>query len=184
MIDTARLILREMNEKDFDALNAVLADSDIMKHYPYSFDNARVRKWICTNMERYRVLGFGLWAVTLKDTGEMIGDCGLTMQNINGFIRPEIGYHIRADRQKNGYAKEAAIAVSNWAFANTPFKTLYSYMKADNIPSRKTAESIGMHFVESYVDDEGEKTAVYAIEKMTSSSAFHRPAAVTESNNQ
>ena len=165
MIETARLILREMNEQDFDALYAVLADSDIMKHYPYSFDNARVKKWIRTNMERYRVFGFGLWAVILKDTGKMIGDCGLTMQNINGFIRPEIGYHIRADRQRNGYAKEAAIAVRNWAFANTPFKALYSYMKAENMPSWKTAESIGMHLVENYVDGEGEKTLVYVIER-------------------
>lgn len=45
-------------------------------------------------MERYRVFGFGLWAVCLKITGEMIGDCGLTIQNINGTIFPEIGYHI------------------------------------------------------------------------------------------
>lgn len=95
----------------------------------------------------------------------MIGDCGLTMQNINGFIRPEIGYHIRADHQRNGYASEAAIAVRNRAYANTPFQILYSYMKADNIPSRKTAEAIGMHFVESSTDDEGEITAVYAVDK-------------------
>jgi len=165
MIETNRLILREMREDDFDALYAVLSDSDIMKHYPYVFDAARVEKWILTNMERYRVFGFGLWAVVLKDTGEMIGDCGLTMQNINGFIRPEIGYHIRADRQRRGYAKEAACAVRDWTFANTTFQILYSYMKAGNIPSIKTAEAIGMHFAESYVDAEGDQTFVYEIGK-------------------
>ena len=95
----------------------------------------------------------------------MIGDCGLTMQNINDFIRPEIGYHIRADQQKKGYAKEAAAAVRDWALSKTPFLVLYSYMKAENVPSSKTAESIGMHFVESFPDAEGETTAVYAIER-------------------
>ena len=55
-------------------------------------------------MERYRVFGFGLWAVCLKGTGEMIGDCGLTMQNINGSILPEIGYHIAKAHQRRGYA--------------------------------------------------------------------------------
>ena len=62
-------------------------------------------------MQRYQIFGFGLWAVCLKDTGERIGDCGLTMQNIGGVIKPEIGYHIRKDMQRKGYAGEAAAAV-------------------------------------------------------------------------
>lgn len=45
-IETERLILREMNEEDFDDLYCVLADSDIMQHYPYTFDEKRVRGWI------------------------------------------------------------------------------------------------------------------------------------------
>ena len=76
VIETQRLILREMIEDDFDALYKVLADSDIMRHYPYTFDENRVRNWIALNIERYRIFGFGLWAVCLKKTGEMIGDCG------------------------------------------------------------------------------------------------------------
>lgn len=163
MIETERLILREMCPSDFDALYAVLADADIMQHYPYRFDEARVRRWIETNMERYRVFGFGLWAVCLRETGDMIGDCGLTMQNINGFIRPEIGYHIRADRQRQGCAKEAAAAVRDWAFAHTPFRVLYSYMKAANIPSARTAMSVGMQLAETFTGSDGDETAVYCI---------------------
>lgn len=72
-LETERLVLREMTLKDFDALYAVLADSDIMQHYPYTFDKARVQNWINKNIERYRVFGFGLWAVCLKSTDEMIG---------------------------------------------------------------------------------------------------------------
>lgn len=68
-IKTERLILREMTADDYDALYAVLADSDIMQHYPYTFDEKRVRGWIEKNKERYRIFGFGLWAVCLKDPG-------------------------------------------------------------------------------------------------------------------
>ena len=78
-IETERLYLREMTAADYEALYAVLADSDIMQHYPYTFDEARVRGWIDRNIERYSVFVFGLWAVCLHENGEMIGDCGLTM---------------------------------------------------------------------------------------------------------
>ena len=60
IIETERLYLREMTEEDFPALYAVLSDSDIMQHYPYTFDENRVRGWIKKNIERYRIFGFGL----------------------------------------------------------------------------------------------------------------------------
>lgn len=162
-IETERLSLREMNESDFEALYAVLADSDIMEHYPYTFDEKRVMNWIEKNRERYKIFGFGLWAVILKATGEMIGDCGLTMQLINGQIKPEIGYHIRKDCQRQGYASEAAKASRDWVFKNTPFNRIYSYMKHTNIGSYATALSIGMHQVDEFIDKENEVTKVYVI---------------------
>ena len=163
VIETERLFLREMAYDDFWALYQVLTDSDIMQHYPYRFDENRVRNWIERNIERYRIFGFGLWAVCLKDTGEMIGDCGLTLQNIEGEMLPEIGYHIRADYQRKGYAKEAAAAVRDWAFANTDYPALYSYCKYTNVGSYKTAESIGMHFEKEYPDSENKITHVSVI---------------------
>ena len=163
MLETKRLILREMDQNDYDALYAVLADSDIMDHYPYTFDEARVKNWIKRSKERYEVFGFGLWAVVLKETGEMIGDCGITMQNINGTIKPEIGYHIAKAHQRKGYAKEVARACRDWAFENTPFRILYSYMKATNVASAATAMANGMVKVDEFMDEENETTTVYAI---------------------
>lgn len=163
ILETERLFLREMNKDDFDALYKVLADRDIMQHYPYTFDEKRVRDWIERNMNRYLENGFGLWGVCLKDTKEMIGDCGLTLQNIEGEMLPEIGYHIRADHQRKGYAKEAASAVRDWAFTNTDYPALYSYCKYTNVGSYKTAESIGMHFEKEYPDPENKITHVSVI---------------------
>ena len=165
ILETERLFLRELTADDFDALYEVLADSDIMQHYPYTFDESRVRNWINKSIERYEIFGFGLWAVCLKETGEMIGDCGLTMQNINGMIKPEIGYHINKRYQRRGYAKEAARACRDWAFENTPFNILYSYMKKTNVASIATALANGMSKVDEYKDEENELTVVYAIKK-------------------
>ncbi len=165
ILETERLFLREMTMDDFDSLYAVLADPEIMQHYPYTFDEERVRSWIERNMNRYKDDGFGLWAVCLKDTGEMIGDCGLTLQNIDGQMLPEIGYHIRKDQQRKGYAKEAAAAVRDWAFQNTEYPALYSYCKYTNVGSFKTAESIGMHFEKEYEDEANKITHVSVIRR-------------------
>ena len=165
ILETKRLFLREMNMDDYDALYVVLADADIMRHYPYAFDEKRVREWIKRNMDRYRDNGFGLWAVCLKESGEMIGDCGLTPQNIDGEMLPEIGYHIRRDCQHKGYAKEAASAVLEWALRNTEYPSFYSYCKYTNEASYKTAESIGMHFEKEYPDEGNEITHVSVIHR-------------------
>ncbi len=165
ILTTERLFLREMVTGDFDALYRVLADPDIMQHYPYTFDEDRVRRWIERNIKRYQEDGFGLWAVCLKDSGEMIGDCGLTLQTINGELLPEIGYHIRGDCQRKGYAREAARAVRNWAFQNTDYPALYAYCKYTNEASIRTAESIGMHFDSEYPDEANGFTHVSVISR-------------------
>ena len=165
VLETERLFLREMNRDDFEPLYRILADSVIMCHDPYSFDESRVRDWIERNRTCYRKNGFGLWAVCIRRTGEMIGDCGLTLQNINGKMLPEIGYHIRRDCRHKGYAKEAAKAVRDWAFRNTDYPALYSCCKYTNEPSVRTAESVGMQFLCEYPDDSDCLTYVSVISK-------------------
>ncbi|MGN0775625.1 MAG: GNAT family N-acetyltransferase [Candidatus Ventricola sp.] len=165
ILETARLMLREMTPDDFDALYAVLADSDIMQHYPYTFDEARVRGWIERNIARYQKDGFGLWAVILKETGEMIGDCGLTLQNIEGEMLPEIGYHIRRDCQRKGYAGEAGRAVRDWAFEQKGFDRVYSYMKYTNVPSYSTAMAMGMKKIRQYPDPQNGITFVFGMSR-------------------
>ena len=165
IMKTKRLLLREMTEDDFDALYQILADPKVMQYYPNTFDKIGVRNWITRNMERYRIFGFGLWAVCLKETGEMIGDCGLTMQLIGGQIKPEIGYHIRSDHQRKGYGAEAAIAVRDWTFRNTPFNMVYSYMKHTNTPSARTAMAYGCKQVDEFADEVNEITKVFAISR-------------------
>ena len=165
VLETKRLLLREMKPDDFQALFLVFGDPETMWHYPYTFDGQHVRDWIERNINRYRKDGFGLWAVCLKETGELIGDCGLTLQNIRGEMLPEIGYHIRRDCQRKGYASEAAEGVRNWAFRNTAYPIVYSYCKYTNVPSIKTAESIGMRFVCEYPDETNGTTHVSAISR-------------------
>ena len=74
------------------------------------------------------------------------------MQNINGKIKPEIGYHIHKGYQRKGYASEAAKACRDFIFENTTFNAVWSYMKHTNIASYTVALKNGMTLVEQYDD--------------------------------
>jgi RimJ/RimL family protein N-acetyltransferase len=161
--ETDRLILREYTLDDFDALYEILSDEETMAHYPKPFDEDRVRDWIQWNLNNYKKYGFGLWALVLKETGEFIGDCGLTLQIIDGEGLPEIGYHVHKKYWRQGLGKEAAQAVRDWAFTNTTYDILYSYMKYTNVPSYKTALANGMKKIKEYPDEKNKISYAYAI---------------------
>ena len=162
-LETERLLLREMEDADFDALYAIFSDAETMQHYPAPFDAEKVKSWIARNQKRYREDGFGLWTVVLKSTGEIIGDCGITLQNINGEMLPEIGYHTRKDKWRQGFATEGAATCMRYAFEELQLPAVYSYMKYTNAASYGVAIKNGMRFVEEYPDPVNTKTRVYAI---------------------
>lgn len=163
MIETKRLRLREYTPEDFAALKEILSDPVTMAHYPKPYDDAGVERWINWNLQNYKDYGFGLWAMELKETGEFIGDCGITMQNIDGVQLPEIGYHVHKNHWRKGYGSEAAKAVRDWAFTNRDFDCLYSYMTQSNVASWSTAAAAGMKRVKEYTDERYCEMYVYAI---------------------
>ena len=103
IVETERLYMREMEQTDFDSLCNILQDEDTMYAYEGAFSDDEVREWLDRQISRYHQWNFGLWAVILKDTDEMIGQCGLTMQPWKETEVLEIGYlfsGIRVTRQK------------------------------------------------------------------------------------
>ena len=144
ILETSRLVLREFENSDADALALVLSDSETMRFYPAPFDKAGVEQWIVRNQRRYAEHGYGLWAMLLKTSGEVIGDCGLTVQNIEGIDEIEVGYHVRRDLWGQGLATEAARACRDYGFARLEVDRLISLIRPENLPSRRVAEKNGM----------------------------------------
>lgn len=144
VIETMRLWLREFIPADANALALVLSDAETMRFYPAPFDRAAVEDWIARNMRRYETNGHGLWALDLKASGEMIGDCGITRQPVDGEILPEIGYHLRRDMWGQGFASEAARACCEYGFSQLKAEFLISLIRPENEPSRRVAEKNGM----------------------------------------
>lgn len=110
ILETERLFLREMNQGDFQDLTEILQNPNVMYAYEHVLSDNDVQSWLGRQLERYKKYGFGLWAIILKDTGEMIGQAGLTMQPYRHAEVLEIGYLLKEKFWHCGYAKEAASA--------------------------------------------------------------------------
>jgi RimJ/RimL family protein N-acetyltransferase len=159
IIETKRLYLRELVIDDKKELMRVLADPESMKYYPHPFREEEVEKWIQWNIENYQKYKHGLWAVILKEGGVFVGDCGITMQNIDNEMVPEIGFHIMKEYCNQGFATEAALACKEYAFKVLHYPKIFSYTSVGNIPSQKVAGKIGMLFYK-YFEKNGAKQIV------------------------
>jgi [ribosomal protein S5]-alanine N-acetyltransferase len=144
VLETPRLVLREFIPEDTEALAHVLCDAETMRFYPVQFNQADVDQWIVRNLRRYEENGHGLWVLELKAKGELIGDCGITLQEADGELLPEIGYHLRRDQWGQGYATEAARACRDFGFERLKKDALISLIRPENVPSWRVAQRNGM----------------------------------------
>jgi ribosomal-protein-alanine N-acetyltransferase len=144
ILATERLLLREFVPEDVDALTAVFSDPETMRYYPAPLDRGETAEWIARNRRRYSETGHGLWAMVLKGGGEVIGDCGLTLQIVDGGEQIELGYHVRRDLWGQGFAPEAARACRDYGFDRLRAERIVSLVRIGNLPSRLVAEKVGM----------------------------------------
>ncbi len=138
------MLLRELTQADVAAVHAVLGDAETMSFYPHAFSIDETKKWIQWNLDGYQEHGHGLWALVLRETGELVGDCGLTIQHVDGDDMVEVGWHVRRDLWGRGLATEAAIACRDYGFESLELPFLISLVRPENIASCRVAEKIGM----------------------------------------
>ena len=162
IIETRRLLLRELTLQDKASLADVLSDAEAMQFYTHALSDKELEEWIDWNLRNYSQYGFGLWAVVLKGSEKVIGDCGLTYQDIEGQKLPEIGYHIRKSFCNRGYAAEAARACIQYAFENLGLSRVYVYTDPNNLPSRRVAEKAGMTFIKTFIQNGFERVLYMA----------------------
>jgi len=144
ILETPRLALREMTWDDLDFLAALLADERVMRHYPKCCTREEAKAWMTRIRERYAEHGHAFWLVSLRATGEPIGQVGLLLQHVDGVDEPEIGYMIHAAHWRKGYALEAAAAVRDFAFGPLDKPRVISLIRPVNIPSQRVALRVGM----------------------------------------
>ena len=150
ILETERLRIREMTMADFAAICRIMQDAETMYAYEGAFTDGEVSEWIQRQESRYRELGFGLWAVELKESGEVIGQCGLSMQPWKEEQVLEIGYLFRRDCWGHGYAAEAARACRRYAFEQLGAEEVCSIIRDTNRASQRVALRNGMKPVDTW----------------------------------
>lgn len=154
IIETERLFLREMTAEDLPVLQAILQDDEVMVAYNGAFSEEEVQNWLDRMIARYEKDGYGLWAVILKESGKMIGQCGLTNQEPIGKPLLEVGYLFLKEYWHQGYAAEAATACKEYAFRVVGADELYAIIRCSNRASIAVAKRLGMlctdYFVKHY----------------------------------
>lgn len=136
-----------MRADDLEPLLAIFGDPVLMAEAfdTQPFGQAEMTRWIERNLDHVRRHGYGLFTVTDRVSGKVIGDCGLEHMDVEGVEAVELGYDIRRDCWNQGFAAEAAAAVRDYAFHDLRLPGLISLIRVGNLASRRVAEKIGMH---------------------------------------
>lgn len=128
---TRSLSFRKMTEADLPEISTLEIGG-----------SRRPAGWIEWTRRNYDEHGFGLWVIETHE-GEFVGDCGLTMQEIQGELFVEVGWHVRASLRGRGYASEAAASVRETA-RELDVGHLVAIIRPDNIASQRVAIKIGL----------------------------------------
>jgi ribosomal-protein-alanine N-acetyltransferase len=146
-IETARLLLRRFTVADLDDyVQHIFADADVMRYLPQRdlSPRARAERTIAVFDDHWTQRGYGVWAVTDKITGQLIGHCGLNFVPEAGEI--EVLYALRQDRWGQGLATEAARASARFGFEQADLARLIALAVPENVASRRVMEHLGFQY--------------------------------------
>ena len=168
IVETPRLRLREFaaDLSDVDALNEIQSDAVHMRYYPHPFTRADTEAWVRSRLQSYADRGFGLWVVEDRETGQLLGNVGPTVQMVDGLEEVELGWSITPRRARQGVATEAAAACRDLCFGELDLEHVIALVRPENTASRRVAEHIGMTvWKQTVFGSEGWTHLVYSVDR-------------------
>jgi RimJ/RimL family protein N-acetyltransferase len=144
VLETKRLILREMTMNDLSATRAIVCDEQTMYAWNGAWSESDNLEALQKQMRGYQEDGFGRWAVALKETNVVVGICGLQWCDTDKDEVLEIGYLFNRAYWHKGYASESAIACKEYAFGVLKYDEVFSLIRDNNFASMNVAIRSGM----------------------------------------
>ena len=157
ILETPRLILREFVPEDLAGLYRLYEESDTRYIDPLSEDPDEELVILKNYIHYiYGFYGFGLWAVCLKETGELIGRCGLHVMFIADDGEYELGYMVSKPYEGQGYAAEAVRAILEYAKEDLEAPRVVVKIHKDNERSIQFAKHLGFQVFRKELTDQPE----------------------------
>lgn len=146
MIRTERLLLRDWRDEDLEPFAALNAHPEVMRYFPAPLTRAQSDARAARIRRELAERGFGLWAVESPGEAPFLGFVGLSVPSFDAPFTPciEIGWGLAWRFWGKGYASEAARGVLEHAFGELGLREVVSFTAADNQPSRRVMERVGM----------------------------------------
>jgi len=175
ILETNRLILRHLVPDDLDRLFALYSDPDIRRYFPegtLTYEETKEElEWFLNGHPKHPELG--LWATIHKESGQLIGRCGLLPWTIEGQHEVEVAYMIAKEYWGQGLGSEAAGAVLQYGFGQLGLSRLICLINPGNNASRRVAEKIGMTLEKEMdgFEGDGKPFLIYSTHKQPSAPA-------------
>ena len=136
---------------DLDAYANVLGNRDVANWLgrPEGISKEGTKQWINGMTFWWNKHGYGPWAVIEKESGALIGHCGLKFAE--KLSATELMYAIHPDYQGKGYASEASKAALEFGKQQLKIDRIVAYTLPENLASRRVMEKLGMRFIKSFV---------------------------------
>ena len=149
-VQTDRLDLRRFSHGDLDELSQVFAHPEVWR-FPYgrAFSHDETQAFLDAQIAEWDAFGFGCWVARTIADRRIIGYVGLSVPTFLPEILPavEVGWRFAPAVWGQGFATEGATTALDQAFTTLQLDAVCSVPQADNPPSARVAERLGMRFV-------------------------------------
>lgn len=145
VLETPRLVLREVVDADTLALFAIHSDQAQMAWYGADVlvDVDGAAKMVALFKSWRSLPNPGVrWALQAREGGPLLGTCGLFNWN-RAWRRCTLGYELAKDAQGQGLMTEALTAALDWGFAQLDLNRVEALIHPRNVPSQQLAQRLG-----------------------------------------
>jgi ribosomal-protein-alanine N-acetyltransferase len=163
ILETKRLILRRMEPHDIPFLMELWTNPDVTKYMGGPREADWLRRELESSLDASSPDEFDLWPVAEKQTGSLVGDCGLLEKEVEGNPEIELNYVLSPAAWGKGYATEIGRAIIAWAFSAKHLGRVIALIDPDNHASERVAKRLGMRLERKTIRPGGAIRRIYAI---------------------
>lgn len=164
--ETERIMFREIKPSDFNDWLEFYKSPITSQHNIFKSKNSETEceNWYKKQFYRYKNNLGGMNALIEKESGKLIGHCGLLIQSVEGTTELEIGYSLLPKFWNKGFATESAIKCRDFAFENNFSHSLISIISLTNKLSENVALRNGM-MIDKTIDYNKNSVNIFRISK-------------------